>query len=105
MIQSPSPKSQSRSPSASTADKVPIRMAAARGAPPIRIGSVSERWSTSSNPSGRIRSGLHQQRKKTKGRRNSRQKLLRGRRPPEPAGGARRGGRRGPAGGRAPGGG
>ncbi len=42
-IQSTSPASQSRKPIASTAESVPIRMAAARGAPPIRIGSVSER--------------------------------------------------------------
>src|SRR6516164_3935042 len=37
MIQRRSPGSQSRKPSASAADTVPIRMAAARGAPPIKI--------------------------------------------------------------------
>src|SRR5579859_3124335 len=44
------PASQRRKPIPSAAASVPLRIAIERGAPPIRIGSVSARWTGASKP-------------------------------------------------------
>ncbi|KAG0771764.1 hypothetical protein G6F21_014681 [Rhizopus arrhizus] len=60
-IQSTTPGIHSCRPSPTAAASVPLAIATVRGAPPIKIGSVSERCSGTSNPAAKVSDPLIRQ--------------------------------------------